>query len=177
MDQARLDTVLDPGWIPAPTSLPMEELRARRAELQEVEVTLSYQRRMAQGRLDIVAAERERRERGGPPPEPDGVVAHLTEVLAPNTRSQGIGRLSQLLAPEPAEAETPELDAIAGPDVLAGLATMSDAGLDHLIDELAQFEATCSSRRRALHERIDSLQGEVVRRYRTGEASVDTLLR
>jgi hypothetical protein len=177
MDQARLEHVLDPEWIPDPTILPMEELRERRAELQEVEVTLSYQRRIAQGRLDIVAAERERRAEGGPPPDPDGVVAHLTGILAPNTRGPGTGRLSQLLAPEPAEAETPELDAIAGPGVLASLPTMSDEGLDRLIEELAQLEAGCSKWRRALHDRIDSLQGEVVRRYRTGEASVETLLR
>lgn len=177
MDQARIEHVLDPAWVPDPSSLPMEELRERRGELQEVEVTLSYQRRIAQGRLDIVAAERERRAQGGPPLDPDAVVAHLTGILAPNTRGQGIGRLSQLLAPEPTEAETPELDAIAGSEVLASLPTMSDDALDRLIKELAQFEAGCSKSRRALHDRIDSLQGEVVRRYRTGEASVDTLLR
>ena len=177
MDQARLEHVLASDWIADPTSLPMEELRARRAELQEVEVTLTYQRRMAQGRLDIVAAEKQRRDDGGPPMDPDAVVAHLTGILAPNTRGQGSGRLSQLLAPEPAEAETPELDAIAGADVLASLPTMSDVDLDRLIEELATFEATCSRSRRALHDRLDSLQGEVVRRYRTGEASVETLLR
>lgn len=177
MDQARIEHVLAPEWIIDPTALPMEELRARRAELQEVEVTLSYQRRMAQGRLDIVAAERQRREHGGPPPDPDAVVAHLTDILAPNTRGQGTGRLSQLLAPEPAEAETPELDALAGPDVLASLPAMSDDGLSRLIDGLAAFEAGCSRSRRALHDRIDSLQHEVVRRYRTGEATVETLLR
>ncbi len=177
MDQARLEHVLDPDWTPDPTALPMEELRERRAELQEVEVTLSYQRRIAQGRLDIVAAERERRAQGGPPPDPEAVVAHLTGILSPNTRGQGIGRLSQLLAPEPAEAETPEIDAIAGSNVLASLPTMSDDDLERLIEELAAFEAGCSKWRRALHDRIDALQGEVVRRYRTGEASVDTLLR
>ncbi|CAN5149230.1 hypothetical protein BH24ACT1_BH24ACT1_06600 [soil metagenome] len=177
MDQVRLEHVLAPDWIPDPTALPMEELRARRTELQEVEVTLSYQRRMAQGRLDIVAAEKQRRENRDPPMDPDAVVAHLTGILAPNTRGQGTGRLSQLLAPEPAEAETPELDAIAGPDILASLPTMSDADLDRLIEELASSEASYSKWRRALHDRIDLLQGEVVRRYRTGEASVETLLR
>ncbi|CAN5798412.1 hypothetical protein BH24ACT2_BH24ACT2_06960 [soil metagenome] len=177
MDQARLQHVLAPEWMGDPSALSMEELRARRAELQGVEVTLSYQRRMAQGRLDIVAAERHRRDQGDAAPAPEAVVAHLTGILAPNTRGQGNGRLSQLLAPEPTEAETPELDAIAGANVLASLPTLSDEDLDRLIEDLAEFEAGCSRSRRALHDRIDSLQGEVVRRYRTGEASVETLLR
>ena len=34
-----------------------------------------------------------------------------------------------------------------------------------------------SRRRRSLHERIDALQAEITRRYRTGEASVESLLR
>lgn len=176
MDQERLDHVLAPGWMGDPTTIAMEELRTRRAELQELEVTLSYQRRMTQGRLDIVAAERQRRSQGGPPPEPEAVVAHLTEILSPNTRGGGVGRLSQLLAPDPDGVETPDLDAIAGPATLASLPTMSEADLSQLIETLAELEASTSKCRRALHDRIDSLQREVVRRYRTGEASVETLL-
>jgi len=34
-----------------------------------------------------------------------------------------------------------------------------------------------SSDRRALHGAIDALQAEIARRYQTGEASVDSLLR
>ena len=39
------------------TTLSMDELRAKRAESQAIETGLSYLRRLAQGRLDIVAAE------------------------------------------------------------------------------------------------------------------------
>ena len=38
-------------------------------------------------------------------------------------------------------------------------------------------EAELSARRRTLHERIDVLQAEITRRYKTGEASVESLLR
>lgn len=176
MNRARFQQVLDTDGEGDPAALSMVDLRARRSELQGVEVTLSYQRRMAQGRLDIVAAERRRRENGGEPLHPEGIVAQLSEILAPRTRGAGSGRLSQLLAPEPDEAETPELDAIAGPGVLASLPDLSDDGLDRLIDALAEFESQCSATRRQLHERIDALQAEVVRRYRTGEATVETLL-
>ena len=176
MDRARLAHVLAPEWAADPASLPMEELRSLRSEIQAVEVTLSYQRRMAQGRIDIVAAERRRRDTGGEPLDHDGMVAQLSEILSPRTRAPGTGRLSQLLAPDPGDAETPELDAIAGPGVLASLPQLTDEQLEQLVNDLAAFEVECSGLRRELHDRIDLLQAEVVRRYRTGEASVETLL-
>ncbi len=177
MDRARFEHVLDSDQENDPAGLSMVDLRTRRSELQGVEVTLSYQRRMAQGRLDIVANERRRRESGGEPLDAEGIVAQLSEILSPRTRGPGTGRLSQLLAPEPDDAETPELDAIAGPDVMAALPHLTDDELEALVDALAEFEAECSAIRRRLHERIDTLQAEVVRRYRTGEATVETLLR
>ena len=168
--------MLAPEWATNPASLSMEELRARRAEGQAVEVALSYQRRMAQGRLDIVAAERQRRAAGGEPFDHQRMVARLSEILAQRTRSPGVGRLPQLMAPEPTEAETPELDAIAGPGVLASLPERSDADIELLLEDLAAFETRCSSLRRELHDRIDLLQAEVVRRYRSGEVSIESLL-
>ncbi len=176
MDRARFEHVLDSDHEIDPGAFSMEDLRTRRSELQGVEVALSYQRRMAQGRLDIVAAERRRRETGGDPLDAEGIVAQLSEILSPRTRGPGTGRLSQLLAPEPSDAETLELDAIAGPDVLASLPSLADDELEALVDSLAEFESECSATRRRLHEQIDRLQAEVVRRYRSGEATVETLL-
>ena len=42
---------------------------------------------------------------------------------------------------------------------------------------LNELEDSVSQSRRDLHGAIDTLQGEVTRRYRTGEASVDGLLK
>ena len=168
--------MLAPEWAADPAALSIDELRARRAEVQAVEVALSYQRRVAQGRLDIVAAERQRRATGGEPFDHERMVARLSEILSQRTRTPGVGRLPQLLAPEPAEAETPELDAIAGPGVLASLPELGDAEIEKLVSDLAEFEMRCSSLRRALHDRIDLLQAEVVRRYRSGEVSIESLL-
>jgi hypothetical protein len=41
---------------------------------------------------------------------------------------------------------------------------------------LSDLEHAVSARRRSLHERIDALQSELTRRYKTGEATVDSLL-
>lgn len=175
MDEGQLERVLADDYVGDVTELGMDDLRARRAECQALEVGLSYQRRIAQGRLDIVAAERRRRVDGGPAPSPDDLVENLTATLTDRQRPPGNGRLPQLMAPEAAEVDTDALDAIAGPGMLARLPEQSDDDLAELVESLSTYEADVSRRRRALHERIDVLQAEITRRYRTGEASVETL--
>jgi hypothetical protein len=175
MDEARLEQALaDLGDL---TGLSMDELRARRAEAQELEVVLSYQRRLAQGRLDLVAAEQRRRREGDDPPAADELVASLATVLADRSRGPGLGRLPQLLAPEAGEIDTASIDAVVGQGALLRLTEIGDDEVTRIIEALSGFEAEISARRRALHERIDELQAEITRRYRTGEASVETLLR
>ncbi len=53
---------------------------------------------------------------------------------------------------------------------------MSEAELRTVGEQLTAIEQRISDQRRALHERIDTLQAEIVSRYKTGEASVDGLL-
>lgn len=175
MDEGRLEQVL--AEIGDVTELPMDELRTRRAEAQELEVVLSYQRRVAQGRLDIVANEQRRRREGGEPPSADDLVRSLTTVLADRSRGPGLGRLPQLMAPEADEVDTDDLDAVVGPGSLARLTELADDELTRIVDALSAYEVDVSARRRSLHERIDLLQAEITRRYRTGEASVESLLR
>ena len=146
-----LDRVLADGYVGDVTALSMDDLRTKRAECQGLEVGLSYQRRMAQGRLDIVAAERRRRADGGPAPSHDDFIRTLAATLADRSRPPGHGRLPQLMAPD-------------------------DADLVDLVERLSTYEGDVSKKRRALHERIDALQGEITRRYRTGEATVESLL-
>lgn len=181
MDQDRIAAVLDPAYAADVESLPMEELRARRAACQSLEVGLSYQRRMAQGRLDIVGAERNQREGGAAAPhgggETEDLVEQLSGVLADRGRAPGFGRMPQLMAPEAEDVDTAELDAIAPPSVLGSLGDLDDAGLIELVEALAAYERRVSDLRRELHGRIDAFQAEIARRYRTGEASVETLLR
>jgi len=156
------------------TALSMDELRAKRAENQAVEVGLSYLRRLAQGRLDIVAAEQRRRSEGGEPADTESLVANLSAVLGDHLIAPGNGRLPQLLSPDLNEIDTSELDAIGS---LSNLADASDAELTGLVEKLSAYEAEVSARRRALFEQIDALQAEITRRYKTGEASVESLLK
>lgn len=172
-----LDRVLADDYVGDVTALAMEELRSKRTECQALEVGLSYRRRLAQGRLDIVAAEQRRRAEGAPAPSEDDLVRNLAATLADRARPAGNGRLPQLMAPDIDSIDTDELDAIARPGALARITELGDEELAHLVDKLSTYEADVSRERRALHERIDALQAEITRRYRTGEASVESLLK
>jgi hypothetical protein len=175
---AALDDILDPGYLGDLEARPMDEVRAMRGECQEVETGLSYLRRLVQGRLDIVGTELQRRADGGDPADLPDLISRLPTILSDRTRNPGVGRLSQSL--EPAEMPTElgaELDAIVSPGSMTHLPEIEDTTLRDVIAKLEAFEHVVSARRHALFERIDALQAEITRRYRTGEASVDTLLR
>ena len=60
---------------------------------------------------------------------------------------------------------------------MGDVTSIDDGTLVDLQDRLTDFEHRVSERRRAYFDRIDALQAELTRRYRTGEASVDNLLR
>ena len=85
----RVDRVLGEGFLDDLESLSLQELRERRHDAEQEDADLSYIRRLLQGRLDIIRAERERRAKAAG----DKVVDHLSEVLGDGTRStHGSGR-------------------------------------------------------------------------------------
>lgn len=173
---ATVARILDPSYLDGLEAKPIEDLRSMRTECQAVETGLSYLRRVVQGRLDIVAGELARRRDGGDPADISGLIDRLPEILADRTRSPGFGRLPQTLAtgdPDPDLVD--RLEAICGTD----LDHLPDAGDERLVtlrEDLAEFEHDVSGRRRELFDRIDAIQAELTRRYRTGEASVESLL-
>jgi hypothetical protein len=172
-----LAALLDPGYLGDLTARTMDEVRAMRAECQEVETGLSLLRRMAQGRLDIVGEELARRAAGGDPSDLPDLIARLPEVLSDRTHAPGVGRLPQIMTPGQLPGQlAAQLDAIVGAGHLADLPAVDDAHLRSMADDLAAFEQGVSEQRHALFERIDALQAEITRRYRTGEATVDSLL-
>jgi hypothetical protein len=172
-----LDALLDPGYLGDLSARDLDDVRRMRAECQEVETGLSLLRRVVQGRLDIVGLELQRRADGGDPEDLPDLIARLPEVLSDRTNSPGVGRLPQMMTPGelPPELEA-ELDGIVGTGHLADLPSVDDGALHAMADQLTEFEQRVSVHRRDLFERIDALQAEITRRYKTGEASVDSLL-
>ena len=158
-------------------NLSVQELRLRRHECHEVETGLSYFRRLIQGRLDIIQAEMQRRQGGGQAGL-EALIEQLPSILSEHSAGgTGRGPLPDVVAPEDPAEYSAELDEVVDADTLASLPSLDDTAVQDLVTRLADLEHRVSSQRHALHERIDALQDEIVRRYKSGEASVDALLR
>jgi len=180
VDARKVEEILAPGYLGELADLPMETLRARRQECQALEASLSYLRRLVQGRLDIVLAELQRRRDGTGDGGLRSLVDQLPEILSDHLRTPGNGRPPAVMAPADLEVDGEvlgRLDAVADADRLGRLPSAGDADVQALVEPLSALEQDVSAQRRALHERIDGLQREIVRRYKTGQADVDSLLR
>jgi len=174
--ETELERLLAPDYLDGLRERSLEDVRAMRAECQEAETAVSYLRRMAQGRLDLVHACLDHHEDGGE--NLDSLVERLPSIIGSGpARPQGYGRLPSQMSPDLDRDDlTQELDGVLDADHTATLTTMSEAELRTVGEQLTAIEQRISDQRRALHERIDTLQAEIVSRYKTGEASVDGLL-
>lgn len=173
-----LEAILADDYVGDVAALSIEDVRARRAECKEIETGLSYLRRLVQGRLDVVAAEQGRRSDGGDGDDLEDLIARLPGLLAGSTRSEGTGRLPSSIGTGTIDDDLQdELDGIITNAHLGEPGELSDEQLRAAATELASFEHKVSGLRRSLFDRIDAFEAELTRRYKSGEASVDSLLR
>jgi hypothetical protein len=155
-----------------PQALSLDELRALRNELQNEDDVVSYVRRVAQARLDLVRAEAHRRERG----ETHEDLSSELRVVLSSHLTGGPPR-----PPRPVEnlddtELSDRLDAVCAEHGFSRLEDLLPTELQNLDEQLTAFERQVSDDRRERYERLDALSAELVRRYRDGEASVDGLL-
>lgn len=165
-----LQRVLEPTYLEGLTEVAIEDLRARRSECTDLENGLSYVRRVAQGRLDVLAAEAERRSNGGGGDLAD-LVARLPELLSDGVRAPGSGRVDQELDP-PDSVVVPlsaVLDGVVGGSIVSEVAGLADDELSAAVIALRNFEENLSTSRRSLHSTIDALNDELARRIAGGE--------
>jgi len=156
--------------LPDPADLSLEELRSLRHQLQLEDDAVSYARRVAQARLDLVKAEAEHRTS-----KADVVVDEELRTVLSSHLTGGPARPprpTEDLSDHPLAVELDELCARSG---LGRLKTLDDAQLVVLTEAIAAFEARVSSDRRQRFDQLDALSAELVRRYRDGEADVDSL--
>jgi len=177
----RIDRVLAPDYLDGLDAFDLDELRARKAEAEQEETDLSYARRLLQGRLDLLRAEREAREQGesglaGRPPgesSDDELVRRLSSVLADGPRrTHGLGRHLAGLRPSRVgesrrEAERAVAD-VGGSD----LAHLSDPELLGALEHLSDVESRLSRSRRAVQTVVDRLTAEIARRYQSGQVPI-----
>jgi len=154
-----------------PRQLSLVELRALRTKLQNNDDAVSYVRRLAQARLDLVQAEKRRRLDGGS----ESLADELPSILATHLTGG---------APRPPRPATDfsdhplaeQFDALLDRAGDNDLSSLTGDELIRYADALHEFEQARSHERRELFTRIDELSAELVRRYRDGEANVDGLL-
>ncbi len=174
---APLERVTDPAYLEGLAQADLDVVRRKRQECQDLENGLSYVRRLLHGRLDIVRGELENRRAGAEPADLEAIIGRLPALLSEGSRSDSLPRPPQDLAPDnEAEALVAELDARFPASQLGELPTLDLPEIVGLAEDLAAYEREVSGRRSALHEVIDRLHDEIIRRYRAGDASVDSLL-
>lgn len=155
-----------------PSSLPLADLRARRDSLRQTEDAVSFVRRLAQGRIDLVAAVLSSRRDG------TGEIS-LSDIVrsgvgpAPGTGSARPPRDTDVAANHPLMIE---FDALCDRLGFDNMADLDETALVTLENGLRDFESAQSEIRRQLFGQIDALTAELVQRYKSGAASVDTLL-
>ena len=162
-EQRRLDRVLEPGYLDGLADRTVDEVSAMKAECTELETEVSFVRRLAQARIDILDAERDRRASGG---SLEDLISSLSKILADAgprpTPSQT--HLPQRMAPSPDIEWTRGMEPLVGDSTLVRLPDLSDAELADAREQLAALEREVSGKRRALHEVLHTLEIELAER-------------
>jgi hypothetical protein len=177
--QSELERLFAPDYLHDLADRSLEDLRAMRAECDRAETAVSYLRRVVQGRLDVV--QEILRRSGGSDADLHEVVASLPAIIGGGPpRPAGPGRLPTRMAPDMEVIEDEDLmadvDAVLAPGRVGELPGMEPAALRELSEQLVELEGRVSAQRKDLHERIDAVQAEIVRRYKSGDVSPDGLL-
>lgn len=146
----------EPQRVPALTHLSLAELRAYREELTTEETRVSYWRRILQARHDLIVD------------NCDPSARHrLREVLADHEQKSRRLAVQTMHDPD-MSAPLPELAELW--DTHSENLASGAAPDDDLIARLTEAEHKLSAYRRALHERLDEVTGDLVARYRESPA-------
>jgi hypothetical protein len=151
----RIEALIAPGAINGLGESDEATLRAFKSEATAVENSVSYYRRLAQGRIEILEAERDRRARGGSLSE---LIDALPRILGGEAIRSNASE-SRLVEPDLEFAELHWDDGreqlVTGDDSLAALPVISDDELGSVLERLQAFERELSDDRRRLHDVID----------------------
>ena len=163
----RIRQILDPEYLAQIDSLALDDLRAMRSRCSEYELTVSYDRRMVQARMEILAAERDRRARGG---SLDELVADLPRILGAETGRASVSATRVVGEQTPSiELHWPDgREALIADSTLANLPTLDDAEIESTTTRLGEFERELSEIRHELHGVIDQLDKEIASRQVAG---------
>ena len=160
----RADVYVQAEYLQELDAKDLDTLRAMHAECSEVETEISYVRRLAQARIDIVKAELDRRASGG---SVGDLISALPQILAdPPPRPPAVtSRLPRHLGPAPAIEWRRGLEYLIADATLVDLPGLAEDDLRENLELLRRLEAETSDRRRQLHGVIDRLEQAVAARH------------
>jgi hypothetical protein len=163
----RIQRLVDPAYVAKLDARSLDELRAMKTECNQVENALSYARRLAQGRIEILEAEHERRARGG---TVEDLVKDLPRILSGES---GRSSITDTRVPPP---DSPALE-LHWPDgreqliadtTLAHLPVLPADELESTLERLRAFERELSDLRHSMHDVIDIVEREIATRQVAG---------
>jgi hypothetical protein len=140
----------------------LESLRAMRAECSSIETAVSYTRRLAQGRFEILTAEQTRRESGGTVGD---LVADLPRILGDDRGRATTTTARHSVADEPVvDIDWGARGSLIADDSLVTLDGLPDGDLAEMLGALREFERELSEYRRELHRVLDAIEHEIATR-------------
>jgi len=164
----RVQRLLDPGYATGLDARSMAELRAMHEECAQAELALSYFRRLAQARMEILEAEQARRERGGTVGD---LVADLPRILSVESGRSTITTTRGAPAADPPTIELhwpDHREQLVVDTTLAKLPVLPLEELRSTLVALRGFERELSDLRAQLHVVIDSIDRVIADRRVAG---------
>jgi hypothetical protein len=165
-----VERITDPSYGEGLSDRSMEDLREMREDCREAENELSFERRLVQARTDILAAELQRR--AGDTAE--NLMQRLPQILKPEgglERDVPLpSRAPDFSIPRNVDVPRRRVEEIVGEQTLSRLPGLQAEEIGGIISSLKEHERTLSARRKKVHDVMDAIQAEVVRRYQAGEA-------
>lgn len=173
-NKRRLDHILAADYLADISARSTGDVRTMRAETQEEEALLSYERRMLHGRLAILKKELERRANGGDA----GSLLELLPSILSDQDQRGPSRGSFPGADPNLDFAHPHrrVTKLVSDDTIANLPALDEAEIRRIVGELETAEHDVSATRRPLLDVLDALNKELARRYQTGEADPSDVL-
>jgi hypothetical protein len=158
----RIRHLVDPAYSSGLGERDLDTLRAMRTECAAVETAVSYTRRLAQGRFEILSAEQTRRDAGGSVRE---LVADLPRILG-DERGRSSAPNARMVETDEAmvEIDWGPQDRLIADDSLVILDDLGDADLVATVAALREFERELSEYRHALHLVLDAIEHEIATR-------------
>jgi hypothetical protein len=166
----RVQRLLQPGYATELEGRSLEELRAMHEECAQAELALSYYRRLAQARMEILEAEKSRRESGGTVGD---LVADLPRILSAESGRSSITNTRGAPAADPPsiELEWPDhREQLVFDTTLAKLPGLPLDELTSTLTSLKQFERELSDLRGQMHVVMDAIDRVIADRRVAGTA-------